>query len=65
MGSLPGWYRDERDDGRIVVSVDDESETFEFQAEIPEIEGYALEGLESLPGGDVAGDDAEGGEYLH
>ena len=49
-GEFTWMVQDERDDGRIVVSVDDESETFESQAEIPGIKAMRWRCSSPCPG---------------
>ena len=41
---------DERNDGRIVVAVDDEAEARKSKTQVARVKYYALEALEALPG---------------
>lgn len=63
-GHFGGMVEEERNDGGIVVAVDDEAETFQPQAEVARVEDESLETLFALAGDEFAVDDAEGGGDL-
>ena len=63
-GDFCGVVEKQGDDGRVVVAVDDEAEAFQSEAQVAGVEGEALQALFALAGGDVAGDDFEGGGDL-
>lgn len=55
---------EEREDGRVIVAVDDKPKTLESEPEIPRVEGETLETLLALSRENFTGDETEGGGNL-